>query len=336
MLLGVVLISYSSITVLFRWNMFPRQTGRISYFWKGVLSCLPAFRGYVLHEVSSGTETLLWKDSWFAGRAPMFIWPEEFKRASEPNGTVCEMGYLLNQASFSGEEDSRYYRARLTDFDGAAGDRKRWRLKSFYTFLIDGGVHYPIARFFWRKPCPKKVSLFNWLAEKNKILTMDVLARRSYNRLPTTTCVLCNSALESPDHLFLHCLVARKVWGYFVHLLHLPDPPGSMQEIWRGWRTSIRANFREIGGLVAKAIVWNIRLVRNDCIFNANYLSTHALVLKIDRILISWLSSVVEGSREMMEDPIAMFRQSTEALGISGVVYGGDPLAGVDQDLLSD
>ncbi|XP_039115886.1 uncharacterized protein LOC120251431 [Dioscorea cayenensis subsp. rotundata] len=56
----------------------------------------------------------------------------------------------------------------------------------------------------------------------------------------------------------------------------------------------------------------------------------------IDRMLISWLSSVVEGSRETMEDTIAMLRQSTEALGISGVEYGGDPLAGADHDLLSD
>lgn len=83
---------------LSRWNMFPRQTGRISFFWKGVLNSLPAFRGCVHHEVVAGTETFFWKDNWFNGRAPMFIWPEEFKDSEAPNGTVYDLRFLLGRA----------------------------------------------------------------------------------------------------------------------------------------------------------------------------------------------------------------------------------------------
>lgn len=34
--------------VMARWNMFPRQEDRISFFWKKVLGCLPALRGCVI------------------------------------------------------------------------------------------------------------------------------------------------------------------------------------------------------------------------------------------------------------------------------------------------
>lgn len=88
-----------------RWNMFPRQSGRVSFFWKGVLSCLPALRGCVLHGVNSGTETIFWKDRWVGGRAPMYMWPEEFSRTQAPNGMISELSSLLDLAPYSTNPD---------------------------------------------------------------------------------------------------------------------------------------------------------------------------------------------------------------------------------------
>lgn len=181
------------------------------------MNCLSALRGCVLHEVVSGSETLFWRDSWLAGKAPMYVLPEEFRGSNNPNGSVHEQQYLLDQALLNLEGVCSNYRVSLRDSMSTLGDSKRWRLsgngsftvKSLYNFLNDGGLRCPIARFFWRKPCLKKVNLFNWMAWKYKILTLDVMSKRSSNMLPTATCVLCNSAIEMVDHLFCQCNVAR-------------------------------------------------------------------------------------------------------------------------------
>lgn len=195
--------------------------------------------------------------------------------------------------------------SRLTEstYRSLMGNKKWWKLtgnysfsvKSFYNFLNDGGLRCSIVRFFWRNSCPKKINIFNWLGWKNKILTLENQESRRCNWLPTATCVLCHSAIELVDHLFLQCSFARQVWDYFVRLLHLPDSPLFLQMAWDVWRSLVRRACKDIGDLVVKAIVWNIWLVRNDCIFNANILHAHDIILKIDLMLLSWFAIVAKG-----------------------------------------
>lgn len=53
----------------------------------------------------------------------------------------------------------------------------------------------------------------------------------------------------------------------------------------------------------------------NDCVFNANVLHVHCIILRIDRLLIDWCSSIAEESREKLEDGISTVRQNLEFLG---------------------
>lgn len=72
---------------------------------------------------------------------------------------------------------------------GETEDKKWWMLsgngifsmKSFYNFLNDEGVQYPMARFFWRNSCLKKVNFFNWLVWKNKMLSIENFKKRRCN-----------------------------------------------------------------------------------------------------------------------------------------------------------
>lgn len=188
-------------------------------------------------------------------------------------------------------------------------------MKSFYNFLNDGGLGCSAARFFWKNMCPKKINLFNQMVWKDKILSLENLVKRRCNRLPTDTCVLCHSGTESVDHLFIKCPFAQQVWDYFVHLLPLPDPPPSMSVIWRTQRSCLRQSIRDLGDLVVKTFVWNICLVRNNCIFNVNVVSAYILILKINRMLLSQFSATTERSQAKLEDSIAIIRRSLDFLG---------------------
>ncbi|XP_039123372.1 uncharacterized protein LOC120259989 [Dioscorea cayenensis subsp. rotundata] len=301
----VIQFNYDPIRTL----SWPIQSGRVSFFWKGVLTCLPALRNCISHEVSSGKDTLFWKDGWLNGIAPMNLWPEEFYTCRRPNGTIHELGHLLDEVPCIDNDLIDQVRAKVRRPDNLLGDKKKWRLtgneifsvKTFYNFLIDGGLRCPVSRFFWRGGWPKKINLFNWLAWKNKILSLENLTVRRCNRLPTDTCVLCHAGSESCDHLFIDCSYTKQVWEHFIRLLHFPSAPTSLKDLWGHWRTGLANKKRIFGDLVAKAIVWNICLARNDCIFNDNVLHINSLILKIARMIMSWCSSVSEGLREKME-----------------------------------
>lgn len=88
-----------------RWDMFPRGRGRISFFWKGVLSVLPALRCGVSSVINSGTETYFWKDRWLSGRAPMNVWHDLFRSSNQKEAVFSELVHLLESHPFCGEAD---------------------------------------------------------------------------------------------------------------------------------------------------------------------------------------------------------------------------------------
>lgn len=77
----------------------------------------------------------------------------------------------------------------------------------------------------------------------------------------------------------------------------------------------VRLAYRIVGDLAVKVIMWSICLARNECIFNANIMSAYAIMLKIDHMLLSWFSSVADGTRGKLDDASSAIQCSLEFLG---------------------
>ncbi|XP_039120313.1 uncharacterized protein LOC120256691 [Dioscorea cayenensis subsp. rotundata] len=305
------------------WNLFCLPRGRVSFFWSGVLKGFSAFNGCVTVKVCSGMESLFWKDRWLNGRAPMHLWPNEFSACSMQNATMFDLRHLLNRQPFSSDHEFVLFLANRNFPFGPRKDLKLWSLtvnrsfsvKSFYDRLNDGGLRCPIAKFFWKGPCPRKVNIFNWLVWKDKILTLENLAKRRCNKLPTATCVLCHEAVESVDHLFLQCRFFLEVWAQISRVLQLPSLPSSMSFMWGAWRNALRAGSCVVGDGAIKAFVWAIWLTRNDVIFSDKCVCPHAVVVKTDHFILSWFSAASEGLRSTLEDSISSIQRSLEFTG---------------------
>ncbi|XP_039134175.1 uncharacterized protein LOC120271557 [Dioscorea cayenensis subsp. rotundata] len=274
------------------WDLYKHPRGRISYFWSGVSRCLLAFRECVTVHVKSGSETLFWKDRWFNGLAPMYIWAEEFLVSPRPNGTIRELAFLLTAPRFASNSVTRSTCLGLNLGDDNEKDQKLWSLtangsfsvKSFYCRLNEGGLRCPLANVLCKGPCPRKVNILNWLVWKNKVLSLKNLARRRCNKLRTDTCVLCHSGVESVDHLFLNCQFSKEVWESLVGFLQLPVLPPTISLLWGDWRLALRLENRVFG-------VWTTYL------------------------LLSWFSAATEGLREQLTAPISAIRRSLEFEG---------------------
>lgn len=168
----------------------------------------------------------------------MYLWSEAYRASLQPNVTVQELIHLLDEYPFAGDVDVRPIRERLRTSINPSGDIKWWRfsrngvftVKSFYNFLIDEELRCPVIRFFWQNWCPKKINLFNWLAWLNKILSLENLARRRCNRMPTDTCVLClvscvmwglNRSIICSFIVLLPSLCGTTSSNFCSHLIHL-------------------------------------------------------------------------------------------------------------------
>lgn len=101
---------------------------RISFFWKGVSSCLPTLRGCILQGINIEDDMLFWKDRWLNGRVPMFLWLEELKNSQHPNGIVQDLILLLEEAAFTENGDILLFKDCLRSSKGATGDKKWWML----------------------------------------------------------------------------------------------------------------------------------------------------------------------------------------------------------------
>ncbi|XP_039118577.1 uncharacterized protein LOC120254543 [Dioscorea cayenensis subsp. rotundata] len=221
----------------------------------------------------------------------------------------------------------------LANHTGPGEDLKRWRLssngvfsvKSFYSFLVDGGIRCPWTPVILKGSCPRKVNLINWLAWEDKILSLENLALRRCNLLPSTTCVMCHSNVESTNHLFLQCPVALHVWGFFGHLFDVRSNPSSMRDLWGNWRKNIKRPLSTFWDLLIRAITWNIWIERNARIFSSSCASNATIIVKIVHMLLMWLNAVPEAKRAKLEEPIKKIKKSLEFVATREVELNAPP-----------
>uniref|UniRef100_A0A2N9J2S6 Reverse transcriptase zinc-binding domain-containing protein n=1 Tax=Fagus sylvatica TaxID=28930 RepID=A0A2N9J2S6_FAGSY len=82
----------------------------------------------------------------------------------------------------------------------------------------------------WKIKLPLKILTFTWKLLHHAILVRSELNNRGIQC--DRTCILCNNANETQDHLFLHCDLARAIWfGADINIRPITDT-GTLVEQW--------------------------------------------------------------------------------------------------------
>lgn len=160
-----ILFNYGSSN----WNLYPPNMNRVSFFWKGVLSYLPAFHSCIRSDIWSGSESLFRKDRWLCGRAPMNLWPELFSNSNDQNAMFKDLEHWLGELPFCFDEKIISFQGERMTGSREERDAKWWTLnnnglfsvKSFYNFLNDGGMRCHVAKVIWKSSCPRKINILN-------------------------------------------------------------------------------------------------------------------------------------------------------------------------------
>jgi hypothetical protein len=84
------------------------------------------------------------------------------------------------------------------------------------TLLLNHNVLTPVQSFafkiVWKSAAPSKVRAMAWQLLLDRIPTKENLYRRRIIGAEEALCPMCAGAVESSNHLFLHCDFAANVW----------------------------------------------------------------------------------------------------------------------------
>ena len=82
-----------------------------------------------------------------------------------------------------------------------------------YLHLLGTMATTPWASIAWSQVASPRHSFIAWVGFHGKLPVMDRLVKFLNQPLPTD-CSLCSSAVETHDHLFLHCRRSRQLWHH--------------------------------------------------------------------------------------------------------------------------
>jgi hypothetical protein len=208
-------------------------------------------------------------------------WPVLFSHAVDPEATVATVlgrGVRRSLKPRLTSEGARQLPALLDTLSevrlSSAPDARvlsRCRTKdgaldasAFYKLRTWGGVDVPSFNFVWENHAPPRVQFFAWVLSKARTPSRASLLRKNILTAAEAGCLMCSAPLETVNHIFLECVLARCFWavvefhvpdGADVRQLHAYDAPSGVPAattptflllcLWNLWKHRNAAAFRE-------------------------------------------------------------------------------------------
>lgn len=163
-------------------------------------------------------------------------------------------------------------------------DRLLWSLQNhvsvrhIYADMISASIGSPPLIFppcFWKAACPLKMIIFSWLLFENKILTWEILQKRSWQG--PSRCSMCHNDGESNLHMFFQCPSSLHIW--YVLSLHFGFPYNLFSSVQEGFKWWSRQSTSWISLFIISCwFMWNWR---NAHIFQSSKEPLQAILQRI-------------------------------------------------------
>eukprot|EP00253_Pinus_taeda_P009631 PITA_09631 len=144
----------------------------------------------------------------------------------------------------------------------------------------DGNVEW---KTIWEANWWPKVTIFIWLATKNKILTWDRIQKKGFNG--PSRCSLCNNDTETRDHLLVRCPYSEKLWLLAKRLFKKPGTNSrEFNDLIFNWnKESFGCRvIQRAWNLTSPFILWMIWKERNRRIFQNSAKNPEVIWAQVD------------------------------------------------------
>ncbi|GAU51216.1 hypothetical protein TSUD_11730 [Trifolium subterraneum] len=163
-------------------------------------------------------------------------------------------------------------------------DRRCWKhshdgdltMKDSYCFHCITGQQFNWSKIVWNIDIPPSKSMVAWRSLQNKLPTDECLALRGCH-MPSM-CSLCESDLESNQHLFLTCRYSQNIWNWLSSCLNFNCQFNDLKEAF----VLCNSSWSPLCNLIVAAAIVNcvdfIWFARNQSRFNDKKIHWRSLI----------------------------------------------------------
>nr|GEX12594.1 RNA-directed DNA polymerase, eukaryota [Tanacetum cinerariifolium] len=238
--------------------------------------------------VGNGWNTRFWEDCWrgevrLKDKFPRMYALEKNKGISVANKLEQEsIHFSFRRHPWSGAENEQWVRL-LESFQGVmlspVEDRWSWSLTNSGEFSV-ASVRKAIDNKYlptvssktrWIKEVPIKINIHVWKVRLNGLPTRWNLSRRGMN-IPSISCPICDSAVESSRHVFFDCCVVKDILRKICNWWNVNEMEGDTFEGWASWILNLRLSSKHKRHLegVCFTLWWFIWAFRNKKVFGTD------------------------------------------------------------------
>lgn len=212
-----------------------------SWSWRKILQSRDWSRGLFRKTIGNGSSTYLWMDYWLPGGFCISDSISARVIYATGIGWKAKVSAIISGGCWSFPSHvpalqhiwDSIHSPPLPDQE----DRYLWAghptgiftIASAWENLRNKNPISPIYHLLWYPDHIPRQSFILWLASKNRLRTQDRLPQHSDGS--NGTCSLCNSQIETHDHLFFDCTYSRLVWEQVNRLTDLTWPNLPWQDL---------------------------------------------------------------------------------------------------------
>ena len=281
--------------------------------WKSIHRGWSSFSNHLFHLVGDGSRVQFWHDRWCGDMPLKEAFPELFSIALDRNVSVADLmshnnGVLHWDVLFTRSVQDWELESISSFLDllysipvqGRGEDRISWgsmdskvfSVKSYYSYLSTPSPRSFPWKGVWKSKVPPRVAFFSWTAALGKVLTIDNLRKRGL--ILVDWCCLCRESGESPDHILLHCKVARELWNMVFVMFGVQwVMPGTVLDLFSSWQGSWgckRTNM--VWRVVPHCVLWCVWRERNARHFEDTATSIPELKSRFFQLLFEWVKGL--------------------------------------------
>jgi hypothetical protein len=297
-------------------NFFLSKNKGVSQFWQGLHQVKHLFQWGAMNKIKNGEGTLFWKDIWM-GKVPIKLkYPRFFDICRDKDVPVSEcyergewnidLVRPLNDSDCClWEELHTELREHNTSHGSdlvfwALDNSSRFTTKSLYRFRTDGGVKSPVYKKIWYCKVPLKIKVFLWQIYNGKIQAAAVLEKKGWKG--STLCSLCGDK-ETVDHIFIHCVLSKFVWGRLKNFAGWDLVPRSVASMFSNWRVGTSQAACTFHLFIVAGLVWSLWCNRNKMAITKKFPnSSTTIIYEIMSFLQSWSVLLKTKDQAMLED----------------------------------
>ena len=189
----------------------------------------------------------------------------------------------------------------------ALGKKGKFSTKSVYTYLERTLVECDF-RWIWKAKIPLKIQIFLWQLFQDAVLTREVMKKRKWAGNPK--CLFYNE-VETSQHLFFTCPVARVVWRTVGCVFGTSLCPNNLWQYF-SWCYIFLPDGAKFYTFGLAAICWAIWNCRNQATFEHKSLkSPFNVVYAACGFLMYWAGLQKPEIGEMVKKGAEMLKENT-------------------------